>query len=119
MTGVQTCALPIFAIQLAEDPWPDLDDMKEKSGKLIALPTLQGQWDQLPQNQLAVAYLESALASQNLIDRYSMYGVRKIMNRLLAGQSFETAMQQKLSAPYQDFVRRWEEGALTAGLQKQ
>ena len=39
--GAQKQALPTWlaeglAIQLAEDPWPDLDDMKEKSGTLIA-----------------------------------------------------------------------------------
>jgi tetratricopeptide (TPR) repeat protein len=121
--GAQKNALPTWlteglAIQLAEDPWPDLDDIKEKPGTLIALPSLQGRWEHVPKDTLAVAYFESALASQGLIDRYSMYGVRQIMNGLLAGLTFETAMQQKLSVPYQDFVRRWEEGALSAGLQK-
>lgn len=121
--GAQKHTLPTWlteglAIQLAEDPWPDLDDIKDKSGTLIPLSSLQSRWDHVSKDTLAVAYFESALASQNLIDRYSMYGIRQIMNGLLAGLAFETAMQHKVSAPYQDFVRRWEESALTAGLQK-
>ena len=65
-----------------------------------------------------MAYFESALASQNLIDRYSMYGVRQVINGLQAGLSFDTAMQQKLSVPSKEFIRQWEEGAQHAGLQK-
>lgn len=108
-----------LAIQLAEDPWPDLDDVKEKAPALIPLPSLQGQWDHIPKETLAVAYFESALAGQSLIDRYSMNGVRKVLTSLQAGLSLETAMQQKLSVPYQEFARQWESGALSSGLQKQ
>lgn len=120
--GAQKHVLPIWlaeglAIQLAEDPWPDLDDIKEKSPIIIPLLSLQGRWDQIPKSSLAVAYFESALASQNLIDRYSMYGVRQVMNGLQAGLSLDTAMQQKLSVPYKEFTRQWEEGAQHAGLQ--
>ncbi|MEQ1793801.1 MAG: hypothetical protein ABL970_06375 [Nitrospira sp.] len=107
-----------LAIQLAEDPWPDLDDIKEQSSAiLIPLPTLQGPWDQIPKTSLAVAYFEAAIASQNLTDRYSMYGVRQVMNGLQAGLSLDAAMQQKLSIPYKEFAHRWEESALSAGLQ--
>lgn len=121
--GAQKHTLPTWlaeglAIQLAEDPWPDLDSLKEQSSTIIPLPSLQGRWDQIPKNTLAVAYFESALASQQLIDRYSMYGVRQVMNGLLAGLPLDAAMQQKLSTPYKDFVRHWEESALSAGLQK-
>jgi len=121
--GTQKNTLPTWlaeglAIQLAEDPWPDLDDIKEKSPTIIPLLSLQNQWDRIPNTSLAVAYFESAHASQNLIDRYSMYGVRQVMNGLQAGLSLDTAMQQKLSVRYQEFARRWEESALSAGLQK-
>lgn len=121
--GAQKHTLPTWlaeglAIQLAEDPWPDLDDIKDKSPTIIPLQSLQSRWEQIPKASLAVAYFESALASQNLIDRYSMYGVRQVINGLQAGLSFDTAMQQKLSVPSKEFIRQWEEGAQHAGLQK-
>ena len=122
--GKQNHALPTWlaeglAIQLAEDPWPDLDDIKEKSAPLIPLSSLHGRWDQIPKQSLAVAYFESALASQKLIDRHNMYGVRQVMNGVLTGLSFDAAIQQKLSTPYTDFIHHWEGSALSAGLQKQ
>lgn len=121
--GAQKHTLPTWlaeglAIQLAEDPWPDLDDIKDKSLPVIPLLSLEPRWDQIPKTSLALAYLESALASQNLLDRYSMYGVRQVMNGLQAGLSLDRAMQQKLSIPYQEFARHWEDGAQHAGLQK-
>lgn len=121
--GAQKDTLPTWlteglAIQLAEDPWPDLDDITDKSPAIMPLLSLQGRWDQIPKNSLALAYLESALASQNLLDRYSMYGVRQVMNGLQAGLSLDTAMQQKLAIPYKEFARHWEEGVQHAGLLK-
>ncbi len=121
--GAQQHTLPTWlaeglAIQLAEDPWPDLDDIKDKSLPVIPLLSLEHRWDQIPKTSLALAYLESALASQNLLDRYSMYGVRQVMNGLQAGLSFDAAMQQKLALPSKEFMRHWEEGAQHAGLQK-
>ena len=122
--GAQKHTLPTWlaeglAILLAEDPWPDLDDIKDKSPTIIPLQSLQSRWEQIPKASLAVAYFESALASQQLLDQYNMYGVRQVMNGLQTGLSFDAAMQQKLSVPYQEFVRRWEARALSAGLQKQ
>ncbi len=107
-----------LALYLAEDPWPDLEDITQKSPTLIPLPSLHGRWDQIPKDTLTVAYFESALASQQLLDQYNMYGVRQVMNGLQTGLSLDAAMQQKLSAPYQEFIRRWEARALSAGLQK-
>jgi hypothetical protein len=36
-----------------------------------------------------------------------MSTVRQLMNVLMTGQSLETAMQQKLSMPYEQFQRQW------------
>lgn len=121
--GAQKHPLPNWlveglAIQLAEDPWPDLDDIKDKPQPLIPLSSLQGRWDQIPKESLAVAYGEAALASQHLIDRYSMNGVRQVLAGLRAGLSLDAVMQQKLSVSYEEFTRRWEESAQSAGMQK-
>jgi tetratricopeptide (TPR) repeat protein len=96
-----------LAIHLTEDPWPDLEESRQKSPSLMPLPSLHGSWAQLPSASLSTAYLTASVATQHLLDRYSMYTVRQLMNVLMAGQSLETAMQQKLSVSYEQFQRQW------------
>lgn len=112
--GMRTNSLPAWlaeglAMQLAEDPWPDLEEIKQKTMAVIPLPRLQQQWTLLPKESWTVAYVESMAATQNLVDRYSMYGVRQVMNAIQLGQSLDGAMQQKLSISYDQFQRTWEE----------
>ena len=97
-----------LAIHLTEDPWPDMEESRQKSPSLAPLPSLQGSWAQLPLTSLPTAYLTASAVTQHLIDRYSMSTVRQLMNVLMTGQSLETAMQQKLSMPYEQFQRQWE-----------
>lgn len=111
--GAHTDRLPAWlteglAIQLAEDPWPDLDDTKQRTRLFIPLSALQPSWTQLPTDSLIVAYHESLAATQNLIDQYSMYGVRQVMNAIQMGQSLDGAMQQKLALSYAQFQKTWE-----------
>lgn len=108
-TGVPTWLIEGLAIQLAEDPWSDVEDSRHKNAALIPLTSLQGEWKQLPIELWPSAYLESGSATQNLVDRYSMYGVRQVMNVLQNGQSLDSAMQQKLSLSYEQFQRQWTE----------
>lgn len=98
-----------LAMHLAEDPWSDVEEIRQKDSALIPLTSLQGAWGQLPSESLPTAYLEAQSATQNLLDRYSMYNVRQVMSALQDGRSFETAMQQKLSMPYEQFQRQWEQ----------
>lgn len=97
-----------LAIQLAEDPWPALEDVKQKSAAMIPLSSLEKGWDRTQRDKLALAYLESVAATQNLLDRFGMYGIRQIMNLLQAGQSLDGAMKQKWSVSYDQFQRDWE-----------
>jgi tetratricopeptide (TPR) repeat protein len=96
-----------LAIHLTEDPWPDMEESRQKSLPLMPLPSLHGSWTQLPSISLPTAYLTASVATQHLIDRYSMYTVRQLMNVLMTGQPLETAMQQKLSVSYEQFQRQW------------
>ena len=96
-------------MHLAEDPWSDVEEAGQKGSALIPLTSLQGAWTQLPNESVLIAYLEASSATQNLLDRYSMYGVRQVMSALQGGQSLDTAMQQKLSVPYEQFQRQWEQ----------
>jgi len=96
-----------LAIHLTEDPWPDIEESRQKSPPFMPLPSLHGSWAQLPSTSLPTAYLTASAATQHLIDRYSMYTVRQLMNVLMTGETLETAMQQKLSVSYEQFQRQW------------
>ena len=96
-----------LAIHLTEDPWPDMEESRQKSPPLMPLPSLHGSWVQFPSTSLSTAYLTASAATQHLIERYSMYTVRQLMDVLMTGQPLETAMQQKLSLSYKQFQRQW------------
>jgi hypothetical protein len=96
-----------LVIHLTEDPWPDMEESRQKNPPLMPLPSLHGSWTQLPSTSLSTAYLTASVATQHLIDRYSIYTVRQLMNALMTGQPLETAMQQKLSMSYEQFQRQW------------
>jgi tetratricopeptide (TPR) repeat protein len=96
-----------LAIHLTEDPWPDMEESRQKSLPLMPLPSLDGSWAQLPSTSLPTAYLTANTATQHLIERYSMYTVRQLMTVLMTGQPLEAAMQQKLSVSYEQFQRQW------------
>lgn len=98
-----------LAMQLAEDPWPDVEEAGAKAVALIPLTALQGDWNRLSGDAVQIAYIEARSATQHLVDRYSMYGVRQVMNLLQAGRSLDAAMRQKLSVSYEQFQRQWEQ----------
>lgn len=98
-----------LSLQLAEDPWPELENAGPKVGPLTPLTSLEGDWKQFSGDALLVAYLEARSATQSLVDRYSMYGVRQVMNQMQSGRSLDAAMQQKLSVSYEQFQRQWEQ----------
>lgn len=108
-TGVPNWLVEGLAMQLAEDPWSDVDEAMQKAVTLIPLTSLQGDWKQLSDDAVQIAYLEARSATQNLVDRYSMYGVRQVMNLLQSGRSLDAAMQQKLAVSYEQFQRQWEQ----------
>ncbi len=108
-TVAPTWLIEGLVMHLAEDPWSDVEDAKQHSAALIPLTALQGAWGQLPSESVLTAYREASSATQNLLDRYSMYGVRQLMSALQDGQSLDAAMQQKLSVTYELFQRQWEQ----------
>ena len=96
-----------LAIQLAEDPWSDLDEMRKRRHPFIPLASLQGQWKRIPADSLPMAYVEADLATRSLTERYGIHGVRQVLNVLRAGQSLDAAMQAKLSLSYEKFHQQW------------
>ncbi|MFO0707303.1 MAG: peptidase MA family metallohydrolase [Nitrospira sp.] len=117
--GTQKQAVPIWlaeglSLHLAEDPWPALDDVKNHPLAVMPLQSLQSRWKSVPKESLPAAYHESFLATQHLLDRYNMYGVRQVLNGLQVGLSFDAALQQKLSLTVDAFSRQWQATVQTA-----
>jgi Tfp pilus assembly protein PilF len=96
-----------LAMQLAGDPWPDLDKIIRGQVTLINLSRLEGPWNGFPPQAATVAYLEGNSATIYLIDRYGMEKVREILDLLATGQNIAPAMQERLFITYDDFQRRW------------
>src|SRR5437660_4288123 len=99
-----------LAMQLAGDPWPDLDEIVRGRGRtvtLIPLSNLEGGWGNLPTILAQLAYLEGNSATLYLIDRFGMEKMRELVGQLSKGQSMDTAVADRLFIPYAEFERRW------------
>ena len=96
-----------LAIQLAEDPWSDLDEVRKKRHPFMPLASLQGRWKGISADSLPMAYVEADLATRSLTERYGIHGVRQVLSVLRAGQSLDAAMQAKLSLSYDKFHQQW------------
>ena len=117
--GARKQAVPTWlaeglSLHLAEDPWPALDEAKDHPLAVLPLQSLQGHWQSLPKESITIAYREATLATQHLLDRYNMYGVRQVLNGLQAGLSFDAALQQKLSLTVDAFSHQWQATVQTA-----
>lgn len=113
-TGGQLGAVPTWlneglAMQLAGDPWPDLDRIIQGDVRLMALNVLEGNWMSMPANVATVAYLEGNSATLYLMDRYGMEKVREIIGLLATGQPIAVAIQDRLFISYEEFQHRWAE----------
>lgn len=112
--GASSGALPTWlneglAMQLAGDAWPELDQAMSGDIKVIPLTYLEGSWGALPAGTTTVAYLEAHSATRYLIERWGMAGVNELLNAFQAKSSVSTALQNKLSIPYEQFHRQWLE----------
>ena len=96
-----------LAMQLAGDPWPDLDKVIRSQVTLIKLSSLEGPWSGLPANAATVAYLEGNSATIYMIERYGMEKVREIVGQLANGQPIAAAVQDRLFITYEQFQQRW------------
>lgn len=114
--GTELTALPTWlneglAMQLAGDPWPDIDEvlhgLNAGEVKLIPLHLLESGWGAFPGERARVAYLEGNSAAHYLIDRFGMNSVREILSALKAKRTVGGAIQDRLSIPYDQFQRQW------------
>ncbi len=96
-----------LAMQLAGDPWPDLDQIVYSEVTLIPLSSLEGGWGRFPAPLAIVAYLEGNSATSFLIDRFGMERMRAVIESLAQGESIASAIHGRLFLSYEDFQRRW------------
>ncbi len=112
--GLEASAVPTWlneglAMQLADDSWPDVDQVIREETKLLPLTALEGNWSRLSTEAAAVAYLEANSAVRYLIDRFGMHRIREMLALLKAKHSLAAAMQDKLFLSYDQFQRQWAE----------
>lgn len=111
--GLEIDAVPTWlneglAMQLAGDPWSDLDQLARGGElKLIPLSALEKGWGSLPMESASLAYLEANSATHYMIDRFGMARVREILDLLKSGHTIAGAIDTKLMMPYDVFQRRW------------
>ncbi|MEK7350516.1 MAG: hypothetical protein AAB177_06545 [Nitrospirota bacterium] len=117
LTVTPTWLVEGLALQLAEDPWSDLDEIRKKHPPFIPLASLQGRWNEIPADSLPMAYVEADLATRILTERYGIYRIRQVLNVVRTGQSLDAAMQAKLSLSYDRFQQQWAK-ALKVNLQR-
>ncbi|TSA02620.1 MAG: hypothetical protein D4R81_04585 [Nitrospiraceae bacterium] len=118
LTVTPTWLVEGLALQLAEDPWSDLDEMRKKHPPFIPLASLQGRWNEIPADSLPMAYVEADLATRILTERYGIYRIQQVLNVVRTGQSLDAAMQAKLSLSYDRFQQQWAK-ALKVNLQRE
>ncbi len=104
-----------LAVHLAEDPWPDLEEAPPHADRRLPLTSLEKAWTHLQTDARVMAYHEAHSATKILIDRYSVYSIRQVVNLLRTGQTLDAAMQTKLSLSYEQFQRDWAQGRTTSG----
>ena len=112
--GTSTSSLPTWlneglAMQLAGDPWPELDQVMQGEVNVIPLNYLEGSWGALPTNAATLAYLEANSAVHYLIERWGLARLDELLNAFTARVSVATALQNKLFVSYEQFHRQWLE----------
>jgi hypothetical protein len=96
-----------LAMQLAGDPWPDIDQVARGPVTIIPLTQIEGGWGGLPHAAATVAYLEANSATRYLIDRYGMGRVQDLLSALALHHAFPAALSDQLSTTYEEFQRQW------------
>lgn len=96
-----------LAMQLAGDPWPDLDRVIQGEVTLIPLNHLEGGWSGFPATLATVAYLGGNSATAYLIERYGMGKVQDLIESFAGRQPFAAAIKDRLFISYDEFQQRW------------
>lgn len=78
-----------------------------KATALIPLAKLHGAFVNLSQDEVQLAYAESALAVRSLLDRGGMQALSALLRDLGEGQAFAAAFERRFFLSYTDFQAAW------------
>ncbi len=98
-----------LAIDLADDPWPELEAVQANNSALIPLRTLAGAWNRLQKEVLPLAYLEAQVATKMLVRRRTLPKIRKALSDKIPGKSLQAVGQERLSLTDEVFQAQWHE----------
>ncbi len=85
------------------------EKMLRKAPALIPLTQLHNGFLTLPEDQVPLAYAESALAVRVLLDRTGALTLAMLLKDLDAGQDFATAFDHRFTFSYLEFQKVWYE----------
>jgi hypothetical protein len=98
-----------LAMQLAEDPWPDVEEANQAALVLMPLGRLDGPWSRLSKESLPGAYLEAQLATRTLLDRYTLTKVRQLLTSRGDGKNLHAAMRARFPLTDDMVQAQWKE----------
>jgi hypothetical protein len=84
-----------------------------KASSLIPLSDLHHGFLRLPEDQIRLAYAESALAVRMLLERSGPLTLAMLLKDVDAGQEFAAAFERRFSFTYSDFQKSCEEDLRT------
>jgi hypothetical protein len=76
-------------------------------GSLIPLPRLERSFQGLSSADARLAYVESALATQKVIDLGGPTAIYNLLTNIGTGMPFETAFERAALIPYAEFLKTW------------
>ncbi len=82
-------------------------DYPVQTGQVIPLQRLEASFTGLSREQISVAYLESYSAVRHLIDRYGLYYLKDLLERVGEGENFRNAFFSVFGMEYDSFIRSW------------
>jgi tetratricopeptide (TPR) repeat protein len=82
--------------------------LARQAPSLIPLPRLHDGFLSLPAEQVPLAYAESALAVQMLIERGGIPALTELLQDLAEGQEFTQAFERRVFLSYPKFLTLWE-----------
>ena len=95
------------AFEKGEPGWAE--QVIRRAGTVIPLAQLHDGFLKLPAEQVPLAYAESALAVQMLLERSGPLAVATFLKELAAGQEFAETFERRFYLSYTDFQAAWQQ----------
>jgi hypothetical protein len=80
----------------------------ERIGQVIPLMKINSAFRARDPKVVAVAYLESYSAVSILIEKYGLYRIKELLEKMADGQHFQTAFRSIYYIPFDKFLREWQ-----------